>query len=220
VVNTTYAANSVDVEDLAQRGAVIIEKIEKLESKENLDTSQNATIAALHDELEEITIILNEYGLYTEEQFKKMKENRQQINEEQLPLESCSGTCDPVLFMKAGFDWRMYGYWYGTTPASNWKIYDEGTETSIAYQTPNWGVEYFEPYTLAFVDEGYGSVNVEVKIKNSSGVTQITYDDHDEFIPSAADLAEPERWDELAYSPAPAGSTIESTVSIFYLIGA
>ncbi|WP_316505757.1 hypothetical protein [Nitrosopumilus sp.] len=55
-MDMAFAANPEDVKDLAEHGAKLAEKIAKLT-----------------EEFEAITLVLNEHGMYTEEQFEKEK---------------------------------------------------------------------------------------------------------------------------------------------------
>lgn len=102
------------------------EYVEKIANKatalmEQLETEQNPNkIDRMQKQLERLLGILNSVGLYTEEQFEVVKEERQYDTPEETSesIQSFCPSCDDAVKVKVGFDYRLWGF-YGTANG-NW----------------------------------------------------------------------------------------------------
>ena len=114
MIDLAHAAAPEDVENLTLRCTEVIEKLEKLETKDQTQRIEKK-IAKLNEELKAITLVLNAHGVYTEEQFKTEKYALMNSQVSSMTVSTSCTICKELLF-KAGFDWRMNGNWYGSTP--------------------------------------------------------------------------------------------------------
>jgi len=170
--NTAFAYEPEDVENLTQRGEKVIDKIKDLENQEQTKRIEKK-ITKLNEELKAILQVVNEYGIYTYEQFEEVK--IAQLQETPSIAQSSCGTCDPVLFFRAGFDWQMNTYFTGTTIASSWKILGTpGTsDISAAVQSPWWGTDWSKGFTQAFVDHGTtANIRVDMDVLNNGNLVK------------------------------------------------
>jgi len=143
------------VENIANKATKLMEKLETEQDTEKIEQMQK--------KLDKLLAILNSVGLYTEEQFEVVKEER--LND--IPEETISGTqssfcpsCnDPAVKVKSGFDYRLWGF-YGTA---------NGQWDTITTVDPNgfsqaivgsWGADYMHVWFQYHLDNSANTANV------------------------------------------------------------
>jgi DNA-binding protein H-NS len=143
--NTAFAEIPEQIYKLAQKGAKIAEKIEKLESKEQTAKVEQK-IQKLKAKLDKITSVINAYGLYTEKQFANLEP-------EPISAAACSKDCPPVVLFRSGFDYRTHGFWHGFE-YGDWKILGivATSDISRADASKYWDYDYGRPFTQVYVD--------------------------------------------------------------------
>ncbi len=168
------------------------EQVEKIANKatrlmEKLETEQNPVdIEKIQKKLDKLLTILNSVGLYTEEQFEVVKEERlNDIPEEEISssIQALCPSCDdPAVQVKVGFDYRLWGF-YGTANGQ-WDTITVADPNGFSQATVgSWGADYTHTWYQYYLDNGASTANVTFTpyITNSNdglvhnyGTTQLT----------------------------------------------
>lgn len=186
-VNMAFAEDlPKEINELAQKGAKIAERIQQLEATPQTEAAKKE-IKQLTAELDRITAIVNEYGLMTLEQFEESQKNPEPVEIPEFTTESC---CDPVVIFRSGFDYRLYGWWYGTT-YGDWKLLATPTTSavSVAYASTWQDYDYGTPFTQAYVDPAGTSADLYISstVWNNGNLVK-SYTQHTETVTSTSPI--------------------------------
>lgn len=185
------------------------ETVEKIANQatqlmENLETEQDPTkIEKMQKKLYKLLAILNSVGLYTEEQFEVIKEERlYDIPEEKTSSGAQTSSCctDPAVKVKVGFDYRLWGF-YGTANG-NWDTITSADPNGFSVAaTGSWGADYMHTWYQYYLANGANGANVNFSpyLTNSNGGLLHNYGTFQQTVSSTSiqqDYPSP-----IAYSP-------------------
>ena len=144
------------------------EQVEKIANKatrlmEKLQTEENPRkIERMQERLDNLLTTLNSVGLYTEDQFEVIKEERlNDIPEEETSgfQLACSSCNDPAVKVKSGFDYRLWGF-YGTANGQ-WDTITSADPNGFSQAlVGSWGADYAHTWYQYYLTNGASTANV------------------------------------------------------------